>query len=89
MTNTKGANFMARIEGITKGGSLLARFAFFVSRRRFGRVTKPMHILALHNTLLMGTAAMQIAQDKANQVPLTLKKLAIVLIALRGYSLSW
>ena len=74
---------MARIEGITKGGSLLARFAFFVSLRRYGRVTKPMHILALHNTLLMGTAAMQIAQDKANQVPPVLKKLAIVLIARR------
>ena len=59
---------MARIVGVTKGGSLLTRIAFFMTKRRLGRVVKPVRIYALHSRLLRGYAHMELAQDKARRV---------------------
>jgi hypothetical protein len=75
---------MARIEGVTKGGSLLARYAFFESRRQFGKVVKPLRVQALLNWLsLMAYGLMELAEQKANKVPLIEKHLAVTLVALR------
>ncbi len=74
---------MARIEGVTEGGSLLARLAFWVSRRKLGRVVKPVRVHALHTRLLQGFGAMEQAQGKAASVPATTKLLAEVLVAMR------
>ena len=52
---------MARIEGITKGGSLLARIAFFFSKRKVGKVTTPLRIQALHTQILTGYGLMELA----------------------------
>jgi len=76
---------MARIEGVTKGGSLLARYAFFVSRRQFGKVVKPLRVQALLNwRSLLGYGQMEIAEQKASKVPSTEKYLATTLVALRA-----
>jgi len=74
---------MARIEGVTKGGSLLARVAFFFSRRKVGRVVKPVQIHALHTRILLGYGQMEMAQEKARRVPSVVKALAQVQVARR------
>ncbi len=74
---------MARLEGVTKGGSLLTRIAFFMTKRRLGRVVKPVRIYALHPRLLRGYAHMELAQEKARRVPATVKLLAQIRVATR------
>jgi hypothetical protein len=39
---------VARIADFDQGGSLLTRLAFFLTRRRVGRVVRPVRIHALH-----------------------------------------
>ena len=74
---------MARIDGVSKGGSLLARIAFFFTRRRVGRVVKPVRVHALHGRLLYGYGQMELAQEKARTVPVAVKALAQVRVAMR------
>jgi hypothetical protein len=74
---------MARIEGVTKGGSVWARVAFFLTRRKLGRVVKPVRIYALHSRLLRGYAQMELAQAAAKSIPAGIKSLASVRVALR------
>ena len=74
---------MPRIEGVTQGGSLLARLAFFFTRRKVGRVVRPVRVHALHGRLLMGYGQMELAQDKAALLPAGLKTLASVRVAMR------
>ncbi len=74
---------MARIDGVTHGGSLLARIAFFMTRRRLGKVIRPIRIHALHGRLLYGLAQMEMAQEKATSVPVAVKALAQIRIAMR------
>ena len=52
---------MARIKGITKGGSLLARIIFFFSKRKVGKVPAPIHVMALHSQILKGYGHMELA----------------------------
>ncbi|HEY3244654.1 MAG TPA: hypothetical protein VGM03_15035, partial [Phycisphaerae bacterium] len=66
-----------------KGGSALARLAFFLTRRKLGRVVKPVRIYALHSRLLRGYAQMELAQAAAQRVPGRIKSLASVRVALR------
>ena len=72
---------MARIEGITKGGSLFAQISFFFSKRKVGKVTIPLRIRALHSQLLKGYGLMELAQDKAKKVSGAIKILAQVRVA--------
>jgi hypothetical protein len=51
---------MARIKGVISGGSLLARIAFFLTRRKVGRVVTPVRIHALHTPILYGYGQMEI-----------------------------
>lgn len=74
---------MARIEGVKNGGSILARIAFFFTKRKVGKVIKPVRIHALHRQLLMGYGQMEMAQEKAKKVEITTKALAQVLSAMR------
>ncbi len=74
---------MARIDGVQSGGSLLARIAFFLTRRKVGRVVKPVRVHALHTRLLTGYGQMELAQDKARRLPAALKSLAGVRAAQR------
>lgn len=74
---------MARIDGVTEGGSLLARIAFFLTRRKVGRVVRPVRIHALHGRLLQGYGGMEMAQEKARRAPAALKTLAGIRAATR------
>lgn len=74
---------MARIAGVEKGGSLIARIAFFMCQRKVGRVIRPVRVHALHTRLLMGYGQMEAAQEKAARVPRQLKCLAEVRVAMQ------
>lgn len=74
---------MPRIHGLTRGGSLLARAAFFLSRRKLGRVIRPVRVHALHPRLLLGYGGMETAQGKARRLPPTVKALAQIRVAMR------
>ncbi len=74
---------MARIEGVTRGGSLLARFSFFMTRRKVGRVIRPVRVHALHSRVLYGYGQMELALDGARRVSPALKSLAQIRVAMR------
>ena len=74
---------MSRIDGVTRGGSLFARIAFFLTRRKVGRVIKPVRVHALHTTVLLGYGQMELAQEKAKRLPAALKSLGQILVATR------
>ncbi len=74
---------MSRITGVSRGGSILARVAFFFSRRKVGRVIQPVRVHALHSRLLLGYGHMEMAQEKADKVPGMVKSLAQVRVAMR------
>lgn len=67
---------MARIDGITKGGSLMNRLVFLFTKWKFGKVTTPLRIKALHRRLFRGYAQMEWAQMNAKLLPPSLKSLA-------------
>ena len=74
---------MARIGGVQRGGSILARIAFFLCRRKVGKVILPVRVHALHPRLLYGYGQMEMAQEKANRVPDAPKSLGQILVAMR------
>ncbi len=74
---------MPRIRGVEKGGGLLARIAFLLTRRKVGRVIRPVRVHALHSRLLLGYGQMEQAQEKARLVPPALKSLVGILSAVR------
>ncbi len=74
---------MARLQGVQDGGSLLARVAFWLTRRKVGRVIRPVRVHALHTRLLVGYGQMETAQEKAGRLPAALKSLAHLRAAMR------
>jgi hypothetical protein len=73
---------MARIEGVSHGrASLFARLVFFMCKRRLGRVIMPLRVKAHHPRLLRGYTHMELAQQAAHAVPLSLKALVDVYVA--------
>ncbi len=75
---------MSRVQGVgDREGGLLARFVFFMSRRRLGRVVEPLRVIAHHRRLLRGYLHMELAQDAARSVPKSLKALVDVEVARR------
>lgn len=73
---------MARIEGVIRPG-IIARLAFFFTRRKVGRVVRPMWIFALSTPCLLGFGQMELALDRARRVPLGLKRLVQIRVATR------
>jgi hypothetical protein len=74
---------LPRIEAPKRPGTLLARLAFWLTRRRTGKVVTPVRLHALHSAVLFGYGQMELAQDKARRVPADLKALGQVRVALR------
>ena len=73
---------MARIRGVDgKHASPFVRLAYFMTKRRLGRVIMPIRIKAHHPRLLRGYAHMEMAQQAARGVPLSLKALVDVYVA--------
>ena len=74
---------MSRIEGVPpKKATWFCRFAYFLTRRRLGRVITPIKVLAHHPRLLRAQAHMELGQEAAGTVPAQLKALVQVKVAM-------
>lgn len=74
---------MARIEGIENpGASLFTRLVYFMTKRRLGRVITPIKIKAHHPRLLRAMVHMELGQQSAGSVPLHLKAIADIKVAM-------
>jgi hypothetical protein len=75
---------MTRIDEVSsRKAGLLARFAFFISRRVVGKVVTPLRVKAHHRRLLRGYIHMELAQQAAHSVAPALKTLVSVAAARR------
>ena len=74
---------MARIEGMSRSRTLVARLAFFLSRRSYGRVIAPARVYALDSGLLLAVGIMEEVQERAKQTRAPVKHLARMLVAWR------
>jgi AhpD family alkylhydroperoxidase len=74
---------MARIAGMERRRTLLARLAFFLSRRSYGRVITPARVYALDSGLLLAVGLMEEVQEWAKQTRTPVKQLARMLVAWR------
>jgi len=72
---------MARIRGAEPGqqglvSGLLTRIAYAMTKRKVGRVVKPVQIMAHHTRLLWGDAQMELSMGASHLVDAALKDLA-------------
>ncbi len=74
---------MARIGGTDRGDSPLARLAFWISRRRHGKVVGPLKLYARHSAVLYGTGQMDMALRRARRVPVNLRELAVLRVSMQ------
>ena len=74
---------MARIQGMKRRRTLVARLAFFLSRRSYGRVITPARVYALDSSLLLAVGLMEEVQEWAKQTSAPVKQLARMLVAWR------
>jgi AhpD family alkylhydroperoxidase len=74
---------MARIAGVSRSRTLIARLAFFLSRRSYGRVITPTQVYALDSGLLLAVGLMEEVQEWAKQTSAPVKQLARMLVAWR------
>ena len=75
---------MARIPGVEKEqAGWLVRIAYWLTRRKLGRVVLPVRIMAHHPRLLRGVGSMEMAQEAARTVDLRLKCLVQIKVAQR------
>ena len=74
---------MARIRGIERRRTLVARLAFLLSRRSYGHVITPARVYALDSGLLLGVGLMEEVQERAKQASAPVKQLARMLVAWR------
>ncbi len=74
---------MARIAGVSQSRTLVARLAFFLSRRSYGRVITTARVYALDSGLLLAVGLMEEVQEGAKQASAPVKQLARMLVAWR------
>jgi len=68
---------MGRIEGLgAKRAGLLARFAYWYSRRSLGKVPEPLTVMAHHGWISFGAGAFELALERSRTVEPRLKALA-------------
>lgn len=73
---------MAHIEPRpARGAGLFIRFAYWIARRRFGRVPAPLGIMAHHRSVLMAAAGFELAYERAHLIDVRLKELASCKVA--------
>jgi hypothetical protein len=73
---------MARIPGVEPDqAGWLVRIAYWLAKRKVGRVVLPVQITAHHPRLLRGVGAMEMAQDAARTVDFKLKCLVQIKVA--------
>ncbi len=70
---------MARIEAVSEWeAGPLGRFAYRLSRRRFGEVAEPLTVMAHHPKLLLGYGLFELVFERSNLVDKRLKSLAVL-----------
>ena len=75
---------MPRIPLVDKAKSVLAKASYACSKRKYGKVVAPLRAYAHHESVLWGTGQMEVALRRADSVPLELKVLADLRIAMRA-----
>lgn len=74
---------MARIGGVAaRDGGLFVRLAYFLTKRKVGRVVTPIKIVAHHPRLLRALAHMELGQEAARTLSPQLKALVQVKVAM-------
>lgn len=74
---------MARIPGVEPSqANLFTRFAYWMTKRKVGRLILPVKITAHQPRLLRGSGEMDMAQFAVHSVPATLKELASIKTAM-------
>jgi hypothetical protein len=74
---------MARIQGVEeRNAGLFVRLAYWLTRRKLGRLIEPVKITAHHPRLLRAVAGMEMGQQAARSVPADLKALASIKAAM-------
>ena len=74
---------MPRIQGIEKAeAGFLVRLAYWLTKRKLGRVIVPVKIVARHPRLLRAYAHMELGQEAASSVDVRLKALVQVKVAM-------
>ncbi len=75
---------MARIAGVEpQDASLVARLAYWFTKRKVGKVIMPVKIHAHHPRLLRGLGGMEMAQQAASTLGAGLKELCNIRVAMR------
>ena len=74
---------MARIAEMKHPRTLLARLAFFLSQRSYGRIITPARVYSLDSRLLLAVGLMEEVQEWAKQTSASVKYLARMLVAWR------
>ena len=75
---------MARIAGVPEGeGGWLFRFVSSMVRRRVGKVSESLRIQAHQRWILTGFAAFGAVLERSKHVPVRLKRLAHLRVAMR------
>ena len=70
---------MARIAGVPASrGGLMVRFAYWFSRRLFGKVAEPLTVAAHHRWIFRGYTAYEFALGRSRLVAAKLKALASI-----------
>ncbi len=70
---------MARIDRVPeREAGPFGRFAYRLSRRRFGEVAEPLAVMAHHPRLLLGYGMFELAFERSNLVDERLKNLAVL-----------
>lgn len=70
---------MTRIQGLPdRAGGLFARLAFFMARRRLGRVPGPLRVQARHASVLAAVGGFEMALERATRVDPVAKSLAML-----------
>lgn len=74
---------MARIQGVepSKGG-ILVRAAYYLTKRKLGRVVMPVKVVSHHPRLLRAYAHMELGQEAAKTVDSAIKTLAQIKVAM-------
>ena len=74
---------MARISGVeAKDAGMFTRFAYWMTKRKVGKVITPIKITAHHPRLLRALGWMELGQEAAKSVDFKLKALVQVKIAM-------
>ena len=74
---------MDRLPNTMGAKSLLARIAFWASKRKLGRVVEPLRVYALSTPVLYGYGQMELAHERMKRVPAHLLRLAQIRVATR------